>query len=84
MPQYTYECQECGHRVKVTAKITDPPLTACRRAMGNTTHRILCNRETGCQPNCEAELCGGELHRVPVATGRPLLKGGGWEKDGYR
>jgi len=32
---------------------------------------------------CAYPGCDGELRRVPATTARPILKGGGWEKDGY-
>ncbi len=84
MPYYTYECKKCGHRQKYMQKITAEPLKECWAPTNDKKHRIFCNREDGCQSNCEVIKCGGELHRIPVATGRPYLKGGGWEKDGYK
>lgn len=29
MPIYEYECQQCGHRMELIQKHSDPPLTEC-------------------------------------------------------
>lgn len=29
MPTYEYECRECGHRVEVSQRLADDPLTEC-------------------------------------------------------
>jgi putative FmdB family regulatory protein len=34
MPTYEYACNNCGHRVEVTQRIDDPPLTTCERCGG--------------------------------------------------
>ena len=34
MPTYEYACSNCGHRVEVTQRIDDPPLTTCERCEG--------------------------------------------------
>jgi putative FmdB family regulatory protein len=34
MPTYEYACSNCGHRVEVTHRIDDPPLTTCERCGG--------------------------------------------------
>ena len=34
-------------------------------------------------PLTDCPQCPGRLHRVPVATAPPVLRGRGWAKDGY-
>lgn len=40
MPIYEYECYKCGERFEVVQKITDKPLTTCRKCSG-TLRKVL-------------------------------------------
>jgi len=42
MPNYDYECQDCGHRFEVFQSMNDPKLTDCPQdACGGTIRRLL-------------------------------------------
>jgi putative FmdB family regulatory protein len=34
MPTYEYECTDCGSRVELIQRVTDPPLKKCRKCNG--------------------------------------------------
>jgi len=34
MPTYEYECTECGKRVELMQRVTDPPLKKCDKCKG--------------------------------------------------
>jgi putative FmdB family regulatory protein len=34
MPIYEYECTNCGHRVEIMQKFSDPPIEECERCHG--------------------------------------------------
>jgi putative FmdB family regulatory protein len=34
MPTYEYECTDCGERVELIQRVTDPPLKKCRKCSG--------------------------------------------------
>ena len=34
MPIYEYRCEDCGHRIEIIQKFSDPPLTECSRCKG--------------------------------------------------
>ncbi len=35
MPVYEYECSECGHRIEILQKISDPPVEYCEVCNGH-------------------------------------------------
>lgn len=35
MPIYEYRCEECGHRLEVIQKFSDPPFTQCPNCKGH-------------------------------------------------
>ena len=35
MPVYEYECSECGHRIEILQKISDPPVECCEVCNGH-------------------------------------------------
>lgn len=39
MPNYDYQCTQCGHREEILQKITDQPLTACPQCQQSTFKR---------------------------------------------
>ena len=34
MPIYEYECTNCGHRIEVMQKFSDPPIEECEKCHG--------------------------------------------------
>ncbi len=40
MPNYDYECQECGYIFEVFQKITDKPLSKCPKCQGKVKRLI--------------------------------------------
>jgi putative FmdB family regulatory protein len=34
MPVYEYECTKCGHHAEVLQRISDPPLSKCKKCSG--------------------------------------------------
>ena len=34
MPTYEYECTDCGARVELVQRVSDPPLKKCRKCSG--------------------------------------------------
>ena len=48
MPIYNYICSECGHQLKILAKMSDPPETTCpnchqeslKRQIGRTAFQL--------------------------------------------
>ena len=41
MPIYNYRCDECGHTLTVTAKISDPPKTDCPECGASALRRLV-------------------------------------------
>lgn len=44
MPQYEYKCRCCGNEFEVDQKITDEPLTDCKKCLVCALYRLIPNK----------------------------------------